>query len=523
MPNEIPLISGDDQNVILEESSLQETTAEIIQDTTDLAHETATTIEETIDVLNSTEEIEAAENAGLLSSITVKAYSNRVNSYLDKLESRFIITKDDRLKQGLQFDNPQAGLLSIAETLKNVIRKVIEWITKAFAYLFNFTDLVANKISQFISSRAGISKKLREKLNALKNTDYVFIDSKVYEDILKKRVIEFEYAIKGKLSSPKFIKDNGTLGVEYASTILAQELDVTKMLAVFQEILADKTKSRIPSIESDNDTVVIRDVGDQNRIEQMFINDRFSDLLSPLKSWLGAKAKDENDDSLIFGSAAFLGANFNAFVTADDVSSITPKTTRAIIDRNKVEYLMYPSKGLSLKAHVGYTYTYKNDALDRINLKVDKKEKPSMFIDELNSFVKAIDDATNSLKNMAKDSKDKANALKSWASKNTKELEEMASKSGRENNDSSKLFNIEFKTKLAMNVNMVNYFPMIVSKMMSSLSAAIDDGVKLIAASTVQSPVKAERSNTGSNKDGNYLLLAVPEKYNEIIDVEVID
>ena len=93
MPNEIPLISGDDQNVILEELSLQETTAEIIQDTTDLAHETATTIEETIDVLNSTEEIEAAENAGLLSSITVKAYSNRVNSYLDKLESRFIITK----------------------------------------------------------------------------------------------------------------------------------------------------------------------------------------------------------------------------------------------------------------------------------------------------------------------------------------------------------------------------------------------------------------------------------------------
>ena len=125
--------------------------------------------------------------------------------------------------------------------------------------------MVANKISQFISSRAGISKKLREKLNALENTDYVFVDSKVYENILKKRAVEFEYAIKGKLSSPKFTKDNGTLGVEYASTILAQELDVTKMLAVFQEILVDKTKSRIPSIESDNDTVVIRDVGDQNR------------------------------------------------------------------------------------------------------------------------------------------------------------------------------------------------------------------------------------------------------------------
>ena len=65
MDDNIPMISGDDYNAILEESSLQETTAEIIQDTTDLAHETATTIEETIDVLNSTEEIEAAEDAGL--------------------------------------------------------------------------------------------------------------------------------------------------------------------------------------------------------------------------------------------------------------------------------------------------------------------------------------------------------------------------------------------------------------------------------------------------------------------------
>ncbi len=124
---------------------------------------------------------------------------------------------------------------------------------------------------------------------------------------------------------------------------------------------------------------------------------------------------------------------------------------------------------------------------------------------------------------MAKDSKDKANALKGWASKNTKELEEIAKNSGRGDGDSSKLFNTELKTKLAMNINMVSYFPKIVSKMMSSLSATIDDGVKLIAASTVQSAEKAKRSSTGSSEDGEYLLLAVPERYNEIIDVEVID
>ena len=294
METNIPMISGDDYNAILEESSLQEATEEIIQDTTDLTHETASVIEETIDVINSTEEIEAAENAGLLSAITVKAYSNRVNSYLDKLESRYIITKDDKLKPGLQFDNPQAGLLSIGETLKAAVRKVIEWITKAFAYLFNFTDLVSNKISQFISSRAGVSKKLREKLNSLKDTDYVFIDSKVYENILKKRAVEFEYAIKGKLTSPSFIQENSNLKAEYSFTLMSQGLDISRMLDVFQEILEDKTKSRIPSIESSDDSIIIRDIGDQNRIEQMFINDRFKDLMAPLKAWLGGKGKDEN-------------------------------------------------------------------------------------------------------------------------------------------------------------------------------------------------------------------------------------
>ena len=121
MIDSTPMISANDADLILEESSLQEAADEAIQDTNDLTHETASVIEETIDVINSTEEIEAAENAGLLSAIAVKAYSNRVNSYLDKLESRHIITKDDKLKSGLQFDNPQAGLLSIKDTIKAAV------------------------------------------------------------------------------------------------------------------------------------------------------------------------------------------------------------------------------------------------------------------------------------------------------------------------------------------------------------------------------------------------------------------
>jgi bifunctional N-acetylglucosamine-1-phosphate-uridyltransferase/glucosamine-1-phosphate-acetyltransferase GlmU-like protein len=44
MLKDTPLISGDDYNLILEESSLQEATEEIIQDTTDLTYETASVI-----------------------------------------------------------------------------------------------------------------------------------------------------------------------------------------------------------------------------------------------------------------------------------------------------------------------------------------------------------------------------------------------------------------------------------------------------------------------------------------------
>ena len=203
MEKDVPMISGDDYNAILEESSLQEATDEVIQDTNELTHETASVIEETIDVINSTEEIEAAENAGLLSTITVKAYSNRVNSYLDKLESRYIITKDDKLKPGLQFDNPQAGLLSIKDTIKAAVRKVIEWISKAIAYSLNATSIIYNKLSDFIRSRASISKKLKEDLDKMlkSSSDTFYVDTSVYNKILAKNGLLFSYYMGGNLGA----------------------------------------------------------------------------------------------------------------------------------------------------------------------------------------------------------------------------------------------------------------------------------------------------------------------------------
>ena len=525
MEKDVPMISGDDYNAILEESSLQEATDEVIQDTNELTHETASVIEETIDVINSTEEIEAAENAGLLSAIAVKAYSNRVNSYLDKLESRYIITKDDKLKPGLQFDNPQAGLLSVSETLKNAVRKVIEWISKAFDYLFGFTDLIQNKISQFISSRAGISKKLREKLNSLKDADYVFIDTKAYEDVLKSRALEFQYALIGKMSDVELKGEEKETSLIISASIFLKKLGVSEVLNAYADILEDKVKSRIPSIAGEGDDIVIRELGSKNRIEQLFLNEQFKVFSRFFEQRFNV---DENSNLKTVNTDLIKDMEFKpSFTSSSDRGAIEIKNTRAIIEKKRITILPYTEKGLSLIGYIPLIIHYSKDAknaLEHLSLNVEKDKNPTLFIEDLKLLVKIVDDATGTLKTMAKDSKDKANAIKGWAKKNTEELKKLyEANNKKEAADDSAIFNTELKNRLAINANMVNYFPKIVSLMMSSLSSAIDDGVKLIAASTVQAVEKAKRSSTGSSEDGEYLLLAVPERYNEIIDVEVID
>ena len=193
METNTPMISGDDYNAIFEDKSLQEYTDEVNQDSAELIEESKDVIDSTVEVIASTEEIEAAENAGLLSAITIKAYSNRVNSYLDKLESKYIIAKDDKLKPGLQFDNPQAGLLSIKDTIKAAVRKVIEWISKAIAYALNATSIIYNKLSDFIRSRASISKKLKEDLDKMikSSSDTFYVDTSAYNKILAKNGLLF--------------------------------------------------------------------------------------------------------------------------------------------------------------------------------------------------------------------------------------------------------------------------------------------------------------------------------------------
>lgn len=541
MADTLPLISGDDYNVILEDKSLQEYADEVNQDSTELIEESKDVIDSTIEVIASTEEIEAANEAGLLSGLALKAYSNRVNSYLDKLYSKQIIPIEDKSLAGLQSNNPQAGLLSIKETLKSAIRKVIEWFSNAINYLFNWGDMLSNKIAQFIASRAGISKSLRKKIEDAKDADYLFIDTKVYEDIVKKRALEFQYAIKGKARELDLSKDDKAI---LDAVILTEKLDVVKILSGFEDILEDKVKSRIPTLTQDGEDVVVRDLDNPNKIEQLFINDNFKSLLDNWTIMGKNISPGENSDERSYSN--IIGAKFNVFTTFDK-DRIKPKNTRAIINVNSVYILMYGDKGLFLIAEDLIGYKDKQEFIDMIKITVDPKTKPSIMIDELNYLVKIIDDASASLKSMAKDSKERAKSIKTWGDKNIQTLKEMATanlekekidpltenlksqdkvdkidKEIKNLNDDSKIFNAEFKNRLNMNIHMLNKFPSIVTAMMRSLASTVDDGARLIEASLVKSPAKAERSKSTSNEDGRYLLLAAPEKREEIIDVEVL-
>lgn len=540
MDDNIPLISGDDNNVILEDKSLQEYADEVSQDSTELIEESKDVLESTMEIIASTEEIESANEAGLLSGLALKAYSNRVNSYLDKLHSKHIIPLEDKSVAGLQFDNPHAGLLSMKETLKSAIRKVIEWFSNAINYLFNWGDMLSNKIAQFIASRAGISKSLRKKIEDAKDADYFFIDTKVYEDVVKKRALEFDYAIKGKLKDLD-LTDNQKVIIEAA--VLTEKLDVIKVLSSFEDILEDKTKSRIPMLTEDGKDVVVRDLKSLNKIEQLFINDRFKGILDELElDFLGVKKLDENSDERYIDQ----NLQYQGFATLDK-STIKPANTRAIIDHDRVKILVFTDKGLSLYAYGEFIYTLNKDTVNNIKITTSNNEKPSIMIDELNYLVKIIDDASASLKSMAKDSKERAKSIKAWGDKNIQTLKEMATanlekekidpltenlksqdkvdkidKEIKNLNDDSRIFNSEFKNRLNMNIHMLNKFPSIVTAMMRSLASTVDDGARLIEASLVKSPAKAERSKTTSNEDGRYLLLAAPEKREEIIDVEVL-
>lgn len=530
MEKDIPMISGDDYNAILEESSLQEATDEVIQDTSELTHETASVIEETIDVINSTEEIEAAENAGLLSAITVKAYSNRVNSYLDKLESRYIITKDDKLKPGLQFDNPQAGLLSIKDTIKAAVRKVIEWISKAIAYSLNATSIIYNKLSDFIRSRASISKKLKEDLDKMlkSSSDTFYVDTSAYNKILAKNGLLFSYHIGGSLSAKEIEGTDALMNrLSVAVAITKSKLEVQNFLKIFQDILKEFSISRLPNVVKDGDKSVsiVSDGKDINGVEKFLTDIVFSKLGRSMKIgdfrgvWLpgiittGESALDKDKEISI--------NEFHYSKTRMIIHSAYNTKIGRFADY--ASFILYSKQNLSIAALSAVELDFSNSAKDlEINTTISTGDiKPYLFKKEIEELYKSVEKSIEVLKKMPSESSSRLDKINKYLKDN---IESMKKEGMAEGDNHGAIFNPELKMKLKMIVQQQFFFPGIVSSEIKMLSGLVNDGIVLLKASIGE---HANIENVSKTKESSVekpvLLIAPPERYSEIIDVEVID
>ena len=533
MEKDVPMISGDDYNAILEESSLQEATDEVIQDTNELTHETASVIEETIDVINSTEEIEAAENAGLLSAITVKAYSNRVNSYLDKLESRYIITKDDKLKPGLQFDNPKAGLLSIKDTIKAAVRKVIEWISKAIAYSLNATSIIYNKLSDFIRSRASISKKLKEDLDKMlkSSSDTFYVDTSAYNKILTKNGLLFSYHTGGSLSAKEIEGTDALMNrLSIAVAITKSKLEVQNFLKIFQDILKEFSISRLPNVVKDGDKTVsiVSDGKDINGVEKFLTDIVFSKLGRSMKVgdfrgvWLpgmlttGESAPDKDKEISI--------NEFNYSKTRMIIhSAYNPNAAKGRRFADYASFILYSKQNLSIAALSAVELDFSNSAKDlEINTAISTGDiKPYLFKKEIEELYKSVEKSIEVLKKMPSESSSRLDKINKYLKDN---IESMKKEGMAEGDNHGAIFNPELKMKLKMIVQQQFFFPAIVSSEIKMLSGLVNDGIALLKASIGE---HANIENVSKTKESSVekpvLLIAPPERYSEIIDVEVID
>ena len=493
MPNEIPMISGDDYNAILEESSLQEAADEAIQDTNELTHETASVIEETIDVISSTEEIEAAENAGLLSAITVKAYSNRVNSYLDKLESRYIIIKDDKLKPGLQFDNPQAGLLSIKDTVKAAVRKVIEWISKAIAYSLNATSIIYNKLTDFIRSRVSISKKLKQDLDkALKSSsDTFYIDTTVYNKILLKRALLFSYYMGATLN----IEDKKEINEERLATNLTlsiyninKELNSREFLRIFQDILKEFSVSRLPDVVKNGDKTIsiVGDGKNATGVEKFLIDVVYEKSKKSLRAGdfigLWTPSLFSTGESMLDKDRKISINEFNYSKTRMIIDSVSKDGKPT----DYASFIFYSNQNLSIAAFSTIKLDFSNkDPHYFSDAKINtEEEKPSLAKTELEGLYKSVENSIEILKKMPSESASRLGKINKYLKDNIDFIKENGMSEGDNHNA---IFNPELKLKLKMIVQQQFLFPSIISSEIKMLSGLVNDGIILLKASVIPS------------------------------------
>ena len=157
----------------------------------------------------------------------------------------------------------------------------------------------------------------------------------------------------------------------------------------------------------------------------------------------------------------------------------------------------------------------------------EKEKLDKIKLDELcqkeaaEELYKSVEKSIEVLKKMPSESSSRLDKINKYLKDN---IESMKKEGMAEGDNHGAIFNPELKMKLKMIVQQQFFFPGIISAEIKMLSGLVNDGIALLKASIGE---HANIENVSKTKESSVekpvLLIAPPERYNEIIDVEVID
>lgn len=530
---DIPIISADESAMFQEGQGLLE---EQSSDLLEMQAESSEAINATVDILADVQQIQEAEQSGMLNDTMIQVFGVRVNRFMDILEDKLIITKEERVQSGLQFDksSPVAGLQSFKETLKEVGRKLIEWIIKIMDWLNNAHVKIFHFISNFIKAQAGISKKTREKIKTILEAEKIYLDTDVINEVIRKNIVLLSYALAGNLISDKIEIDNNSTDVaklKLSFSIANLKLDTLKFLSIYEDTLADLSINKLPRVEMVKDEngadgkgmMIVADGNKDTGYEKYLRNliwSKVMDSANPrmfLGIWLpgsmmsdeyAGKYLDDNFAKVLKTGTAY--ENTRIFVTSKKVY-IDP-SQKGILGKLKYDKqfmaVIFSKAGLSIAALSTAPldcYNLSKEANPKLSL--PEGIKPELFASHLTHFVDVIDKGSAALKSMASESSKRINDANKFLKDNVKALE-LNSKA-----EESDFFNPEFRNRLKMLGQQLLLYPSITNAQIHSLSDFISDGVKVLNSCMGTTADQDSVSDTNeSSNEKPILLIAAPTK-----------
>ena len=346
---------------------------------------------------------------------------------------------------------------------------MIEWISKAIAYSLNATNIIYNKLSDFIRSRASISKKLKEDLDKMlkSSSDTFYVDTSAYNKILAKNGLLFSYYMGGNLGAKEIEGTDALMNrLSVAIAITKSKLEVQNFLKIFQDILKEFSISRLPNVVKDGDKTIsiVSDGKDINGVEKFLTDIVFGKLGRSMTVgdfrgvWLpsmlttGESELDRNKEISI--------NEFNYSKTRMIIHSAYNTKTGRFADY--ASFILYSKQNLSIAALSAVELDFSNSAKDlEINTAISTGNiKPYLFKKEIEELYKSVEKSIEVLKKMPSESSSRLDKINKYLKDN---IESMKKEGMAEGDNHGAIFNPELKMKLKMIIQQQFFFPSIVS------------------------------------------------------------